>query len=233
MPLHEGAGDPAADIRPLEPTQATRAARAARELRSLVLAGRFQSGERLNEVAIAQALGISRGPLREAIQRLTAEGLLTAVSHRGAYVRSISADELKDLYGLRIAVESYAVRWVAVHTDVTERAHLDDLLARTEKILDGGGEVPYPADLDIHENIVQLAHNEELLRTVRDVHAKIHLARARSAYAHDRACQAFDEHRQIIEAINRRDPRAAADALEEHLQAALTNALTILHDQSQ
>lgn len=232
MPLSEGAEESAASIRPLEP-QATRATRAAWELRSLVLAGRFKSGERLNEVAIAHALGISRGPLREAIQRLTAEGLLTAVSHRGAYVRSISADELTDFYGLRIAVESYAVRWVAEHANSTERSRLDDLLAETKEILDGGGEVSYPADLDIHEKIVQITHNEELLRTVRDVHAKIHLARARSAYYHERACKAFDEHQQIIEAINRHEARAAANALEEHLQASLANALTLLHDRSQ
>src|SRR6266849_3470977 len=88
---------------PLERPEQTFSGRAVNVLREMVLSGRLRAGERLNEVELANALRISRGPLREAIQRLRSEGLLTAVSGRGAFVRSFSDDELRELYEVRIA----------------------------------------------------------------------------------------------------------------------------------
>src|SRR4051794_27841584 len=79
-------------------------------LRERILDGTIRPGERLNEVTLAAALGISRGPLREAIQRLTSEGLLTVISHRGAFVRTFSRAEVVELYELRAALELHAVR---------------------------------------------------------------------------------------------------------------------------
>ena len=79
-------------------------------LREMILAGEIAPGERINEVALAGELGISRGPLREAIQRLVSGGLLTVISHRGAFVRTFTPGEIVDLYGLRSALELHAVR---------------------------------------------------------------------------------------------------------------------------
>ena len=70
-------------------------------IRDMILDGTIPPGERLNEVALASALGISRGPLREAIQRLAGEGLLTVISHRGAFVRTFEAREIDELYDMR------------------------------------------------------------------------------------------------------------------------------------
>lgn len=76
----------------------------------MVLGGQLAPRERLNEGAIAGTLGISRGPLRDAIQRLSSGGLLRVVRHKGAYVHTLTEQNFRDLYELRIAIEAYAVR---------------------------------------------------------------------------------------------------------------------------
>jgi DNA-binding GntR family transcriptional regulator len=198
------------------------------ELREMVLDGRLAQGQRLNEVAIAEDLGISRGPLREAIQRLASEGLLTVVPHRGAFVRMLDEAELRQLYELRIAIETHAVRLGVEHCTPQQLQALEDALERTRKIFREEDEPHYPSDLDIHALLVSLADNEALLRAMHDTHARIHLARARSAYAPKRAQQAYREHVQIVAAI--RDGKAddAAALLETHLRQSVENAAELI-----
>jgi DNA-binding GntR family transcriptional regulator len=107
--------------RPLERPEQTFSSRAVSVLREMVLSGRMRAGERLNEVELAHALQISRGPLREAIQRLRSEGLLTAVSGRGAFVRTFTIDTLRELYEVRIALETHGVRLAARNSDFHQR----------------------------------------------------------------------------------------------------------------
>ncbi|MDN4171708.1 GntR family transcriptional regulator [Nocardioides sp. SOB77] len=202
----------------------TIAALAERELREMVLGGRFEAGERLNEVALADSLGISRGPLREAVSRLAAEGLLTVVTHKGAYVRTVSPSDLRDLYELRIAVETYAVRLGVERASDEQLAGLDADLARTRAILERRSDEPYPADLDFHARVVSLARNEALLTQVRETHARLHLARARSAHDPRRARAAYDEHAAVVARVLARDAAGAAELMESHLRAALENA---------
>ncbi|MDC5698842.1 GntR family transcriptional regulator [Intrasporangium calvum] len=198
---------------------------AEQELRAMVLGGDLRSGERINEVALAEQLGISRGPLREAIQRLASDGLLDVVNHRGAFVPTIGEKELTELYELRSALESAAVRLAAGR--VTE-AQLDSLrseLARTQKVLRSTRNRPYPADIDIHQRFVALAGNEALAAMTRDVHTRITLARTRSGSDPDRARAAYEEHVAILECLEARDAEAAARLMESHLARAQESAL--------
>jgi DNA-binding GntR family transcriptional regulator len=110
---------------------ATYAGRSLEVLRTMILDGTLAPGERLNEVHLSQALGISRGPLREAIQRLASEGLVEAVTHRGVYVRSFSARELSDFYELRIALETHAVRLAARYSPQDRIDELGQMLDET------------------------------------------------------------------------------------------------------
>jgi DNA-binding GntR family transcriptional regulator len=206
-------------------TRVTVAGLAEDELRAMVLDGRLVPGERLNEVFIAETLGISRGPLREAIQRLASEGLLSVVPHKGAYVRSLSEAELRQLYELRIAIETYAVRLGAERGTPVQRAALQETLERTRQVLDSGEDVPYPSDLDVHVQMVALAHNPALLQVMREAHAGIHLARARSARDPGRARAAYEEHEQIVGCIVAGESVRAAELLERHLESSLVSAL--------
>lgn len=216
--------------RRVRPQRLTVAGLAEQELREMVLDGRLAQGERLNEVAIAQDLGISRGPLREAIQRLASEGLLTMIPHRGAFVRTLSEGELRELYELRIAIETHAVRLGVEQGTAQQLQALDDALEQTRRIFRSEDEPHYPSDLDVHELLVSLANNEALLRAMRDTHARIHLARARSGYAPKRAQKAYDEHVKIVAAIRHGKADDAAALLETHLRESLENAAELIRN---
>lgn len=217
---------------PLERVANTFAGRSLEVLRNMILDGALLPGERLNEVELARALGISRGPLREAIQRLTSDGLVVAVSHRGAYVRSFDAAELAELYEVRIALETHAVRLAARRADAGDLADLQEMLRLTEEVLEPGGASAYPSELDFHQRVVALAGNPMLLAATVDVHQKIQLARARSGRQPERAMRAFEEHRDVLGALLEGDGEAAAALITAHLEHSLQSGLALLRSDS-
>jgi DNA-binding GntR family transcriptional regulator len=204
-------------LSPLERPARSLAAQASDALRDLILRGLLTPGQRLNEVELAAALGISRAPLREGMQRLTSEGLLTIVS----------ADELLDLYELRIALETHAARAAAERAGAEQLSELSRLLDTTEAMLTDSGAAGYPEDLDFHEQLVRLPGNDRLVDAAIAVHQQIQLARLRSGHLPDRARDALDEHRQVVECLGRRDGDGAARLLKQHLESSLANALRL------
>jgi DNA-binding GntR family transcriptional regulator len=207
---------------------ATFAGRSLEVLRDMILDGTLSPGERLNEVHLSQALGISRGPLREAIQRLASEGLVEAVTHRGVYVRSFSPRELSDFYELRIALETHAARLAARYAPQDRIDELTQLLDDTESSMGSDLIGSYPENHDFHARLVRLAANPPLVQALTDVERKIKLARARSAHQPRRARTALDEHHAIVSALIERDGDHAAALLESHLSSSLNNALALL-----
>jgi DNA-binding GntR family transcriptional regulator len=211
---------------PLERPINTFSGRAVEVLRELILSGRLKSGERINEVELSTALGISRGPLREAIQHLRSEGLLVTISHRGAFVRAFSQRELSDLYEVRIALETHAVKLATRSASTQAIAELGEMLQDTEQSM--AVDNNYPRDRDFHDRIVQLADCQAISDAVLDVHRKIQLARSRSGYDSTRAPQALSDHREVLKHMARGDGETAAGVLAGHLRSALENALAVL-----
>lgn len=210
----------------LERPAHTFSSRAVDVLRGMVLRGQLASGERLNEVELAGALGISRGPLREAIQRLVSEGLLTAVSGRGAFVRTFTPESLGDLYEVRIALEVHAVRLAAEVAGREDIAALRAMLDETGAAVTGGSS--YPETLDFHGRLVALCGNVALRDAATEVHRQVSLARSRSGHVTERAKEALTEHRAVLDALARGDADAAAAHMTDHLRASLGHALTVL-----
>src|SRR6185312_12097300 len=102
-------------------------------LRDQILSGHRAPGDRLNEVEIAAELGVSRGPLREAMQRLARDGLVVVQPHRGSYVRNLEPDEIVELYDVRIALECAAARLAAERRTDADVTALKGLLDTTAK----------------------------------------------------------------------------------------------------
>lgn len=207
---------------------ATYARRSLEVLRDMILDGTLSPGERLNEVHLSQALGVSRGPVREAIQQLASEGLVEAITHRGVFVRSFSARELSDFYELRIALETHAARLAARYAPQDRLDELGGMLDETESSMGQDTLGAYPDQPDFHARLVRLAANPPLWEALTDVERKIRLARARSAHQPRRARTALDEHRAIVVALADRDGDHAAALLEAHLTSALNSALAVL-----
>ncbi|MDT9591475.1 GntR family transcriptional regulator [Nocardioides zeae] len=208
--------------------EATYADRSVAVLREMILDGSLAPGERLNEVHISQALGISRGPLREALRRLASEGLVRLVPHRGAFVPAFGPGQLTELYELRIALETHAARLVA---ELDDRTGVDDLVRALDDaaaLLDRQDSSAYPTDQDFHGTLLRLAANSALSEAAASVSARISLARSRSASQPVRAREALTEHRAVLAAIVAGDADEAARLLRLHLHHSLENALSLL-----
>ena len=197
-------------------------------IREMILDGSIAPGERLNEVALASALGISRGPLREAIQRLAGEGLLTMITHRGAFVRTLEPREIEELYDLRCAYEMYACRLVCERATDEELADLDAFVLETAELMSTDADGRYPADRDFHRRLLTLAGNAMLERAALETQAQISLARTMSAKAPVRAKAALGEHADVVAALQSRSADQAVLLIREHLDHARRSALAAL-----
>ena len=208
---------------PLQPLQAPRslAEDAADRIREQILAGGFRQGEHLVEAKIAEQLNISRGPVREAFKLLRAEGLLNEEPRRGTFVVSLSADDVREIYGLRAALEGRAARLIARAHDPATIEQLRTLAdAIDAAVATGDAAAVSRADLAFHEGLCALCGNSRILevfdRYVPTLRALLRLD--------ERVLRSLDEvsnqHRPFVEAIEAGEEETAARLLAEHAEHA-------------
>lgn len=190
-------------------------------VRDLIADGSLPPGARLNEADLAMRLGISRGPLREAIQRLGAEGYIEFHRNRGAFVRKFTLDDVKHMYEVREILEVAAARLAAERATGEGIERLSHLLDRTEQALLDSARGEYPSNLDVHQLVFDLAGNPYLSQAGMELHARVRLARLTSGSSPARARDALAEHHWIISAIADRDPGTAGEAMGVHLRASI------------
>jgi GntR family transcriptional regulator of gluconate operon len=208
---------------PLQPLQAPRslAEDAADRIREQILSGGFRQGEHLVEAKIAEQLNISRGPVREAFKLLRAEGLLNEEPRRGTFVVSLSADDVREIYGLRAALEGRAARLIARAHDPATIEQLRTLAdAIDAAVATGDGAAVSRADLAFHEGLCELCGNSRILevfdRYVPTLRALLRLD--------ERVLRSLDEvstqHRPFVEAIEAGEEETAARLLADHAEHA-------------
>ena len=152
----------AATLRPLDAPRSL-AEDAADRIREQILAGGFAQGEHLVEARIAEQLNVSRGPVREAFKLLRSEGLLQEEPRRGTFVVSLSADDVREIYGLRAAIEGRAARLLASQQDPAALAELRALLSSIEAAAASGDVTAvYRQDLAFHDALCRLSGNARL-----------------------------------------------------------------------
>ncbi len=190
-------------------------------IREAILSNEYGPGKRLNESHFATQTKTSRSPVREAMQRLAGEGLLTFIPGRGAFVRDFEADEIQELFEIREAIDGMAARLAAERGKPLEIQRLVDILDLTEVVLANDAMPTYPLDMDFHQKILDTANNSRLRDQGYKIHTQLRLARSRSGYRFPRASEAFAEHRRILDAIKARDASAAEEAMREHVRNAL------------
>jgi DNA-binding GntR family transcriptional regulator len=196
-------------------------------LREQIVSGARAAGSRLNEVEIAAELQVSRGPVREAIQRLAGDRLVQVEPHRGAFVRALHVDEVRHLFEVRIALECAAAELAAQRADDAARAAIRALLDASEEVV-GGDDPHYPQRLDLHRVIVRATGNRALEHQIEQVDGELRLARAQSGFRSDRAPRAVEEHAAIVAAIEAGDGPAARAAMARHLSSSLAHTLALL-----
>ena len=187
-----------------------------RHLKDLLLSGRFAPGERLSEPLLAQELGVSRTPVREALMRLAEEGLVELVPGRGARVRVFAPEEVEEVYGVRALLEGEAAREAALRAMPWELDALEERL----RAIDEASPEDYPEqmrrDLEFHRALVRLSGNKTLYRLYEDLLSSLALVRsALPTLSQEETTR--KEHRAILEALRRRDPEGAKRAVEAHV----------------
>lgn len=200
------------------------------QLRALAIGYSFKPGERLNEGELARRLGVSRTPLREALNRLATEGLLRLVAGKGFFCRDLQVQEIFSLYELRKAIEIAAVRLAVLRARDHE---VDALLA----FLDDTGPEPGGRSADelvaldeaFHERLAGLSGNPEMLRVLRNLNARIHFVRWIDMQRGDRP-RTQTEHRQTLLALKARDAPACAALLEKHIDRRLDQISSALRE---
>jgi DNA-binding GntR family transcriptional regulator len=189
-------------------------------LRSEILEGRFSGDVQLSEVEISRQLRVSRGPIREAMQRLIQEGLLRSERNRGVFVVQLDEYDARDVYLARTAVERAAVAVVAAQRDETA---LDDLQQIVDDI-NGFGDGPWNdlivLDLSFHQRLVEAAGSRRLTRMFATLSAETRLCLLRLEPFYDSAAEVAEEHQAILDALRAGDAKTADRLIQQHMQAA-------------
>lgn len=190
-----------------------------RRLRDAIQHGEFKSGERLMELEVAEWLKVSRTPVRDAMRRLEAEGMLEHEPHTGLVVARLDRQAVMELYVMRETLEGTAARLCARHASDMELQELADLVER-ERGLAGNYAELARHNRRFHEAIHRGAHNRYLEKSLAAVNDSMGLLGTPLMLLPHRAENAAAEHARIVEAIMRRDPEAAEDAARQHVRAA-------------
>jgi DNA-binding GntR family transcriptional regulator len=190
-------------------------------LEAAIITGELPSGGRLSEQAIATGMGISRGPLREALRRLEGRGLIERIPNVGARVTPLLKQNLEEVLVMRESLEGLACRLAATTITDDELKGLDIILKRRTSRSDAERPSHQSPDQDFHLAILVASRNRKLLSVLRDdIYYLMRFHRYRSGGRPDRSKIVSTEHRTILEALQQRSPEKAEAAMRYHLANA-------------
>jgi DNA-binding GntR family transcriptional regulator len=201
-------------------------------LKKAIVNGDLQPGERLKELEIALSLGASRTPVREAFSRLQQEGLIRQVRSGGLVVVELSEDDVREIFGLIKALESYAARLAAERIGDRQLQRLRDICDEAAPLAESGREGLSELNYEFHQVLVQSTGQRRLqdlivnLRTAMQPYRAVTLAKATFR------TKSVKDHRQMLELLARRDGEGLARLVTEHLEAAQEITIAALRDQS-
>lgn len=205
--------------RTLEPAKLLLRDRAYRELKELIQSEAIASGSFLSERQLAERLGMSKTPIRVALQQLETEGLVTVSPQQGILVRELSAREIKELFEFRLAVEPFIVRRLTGRLQAEQSDRLQINLKAQRAAADRGDVVAITKlDVQFHLLLAELLDNREILFPLRQALARLYREIVRISRRSEGRLQAsFREHADIVESVLGTDAGRAAARMEKHL----------------
>jgi len=197
------------------------------ELERMILVGELAPGAKLPEVALAERLGISRGPLREAFRMLEEAGLVRTEKNRGVFVRDLPVDEAVEIFDLRAAMEELVGRRLAGSISAAQLKEIRamvDAMERAVKAADARGY--HLLNLQFHERLVEMAGNGKLTAIYRKLIKELSLFRRLNLADGWLLPVSAGEHRAIVKAIASGDAQAAGRAMAEHVMESKERTVT-------
>ncbi|MCC6682219.1 MAG: GntR family transcriptional regulator [Phycisphaeraceae bacterium] len=213
--------------------------RAYEHVRHQIMTGEYSPGIRLDYRLVGREIGVSATPVREAMHRLEMEGLVELVPRLGAVVKKLDRTELREYFGVREAIESYAVSRAAESINEYQLTYLEELLDEIDHLVakwfsntDGpmtGASLHRFLEIDwrFHETIIEAANNRRLCRIVETCHLMSRIFQAdRSSHTQRRLSEAAKQHRAILDALIRRDGDDSCKCMIQHIRDSLEWSLT-------
>ncbi len=198
------------------------------EIRRLILRRRPASGITLSENTLAAELGMSRTPVREALQRLQTEGFVEIHPNRGVVVPGVSVTEVNETFALRMAVEEFVLREMASRMSEDNIAEMDLYLARQQEAIRKNDVLEYlKHDKDFHEMFFRLYDNSLILNTLQRVLDRFYSMGARVLSLPGSVERSFAEHSAIAAAVRAGDGDRAAAGMHTHLTTGKNNVLSV------
>lgn len=188
------------------------------EIERMIIDGELKPNERINENALSQRLGVSRGPIREACSAIAAMGLIEIIPNRGFFVRALTNDEAQDLSEARAGVFGCICMLLAEKVTDKQIAELRGLLKKLDTIA-ATGEVHdyYPVNLEFHRRLAEMAGNKRLELIYQSFVRELHIQRYRALSSGDTLDVSNAEHKDIVDALASKDPIAAFIAGRGHI----------------
>lgn len=188
-------------------------------MREAIIGGVLRPGERLMEIQLAEEMGVSRTPVREAIRKLELEGFVVMIPRKGAYVAGVSHKDVADVFEIRAALEGLAAGLAAERITEEEVEQMERIL------LYNSGEEPslekiVESDTDFHALVYKASRNERLIQILGNLREQIQRFRATSLAVPGRIKDAIEEHRAIVEALANHDIEKAQELASTHIVTA-------------
>jgi DNA-binding GntR family transcriptional regulator len=206
------------------------------EIRQQILDGRLEAGSKLRQYDLAEALGISITPLREAIRRLSGEGWIILEGHRNARVAEMDFDEARQVFETRRALEPAAVALAAVRRLNSDIARMKEALEKMLPVTREWGESAIAAHREVHQAIYSASRNAVMIRMLNDLwdksdrYRRLGLALPPGEGPRTRD---FEEHGQMVDLIVDGEADRAAELMRSHIDNSLTAAALAIHDEQQ
>jgi len=212
-----------------DPVRATVVDQTVEKIRDAIKHGRYAPGQRLVEADLTLDLGASRGPLREALSRLSAEGLIDIEPYRGAVVRRFSRSDVVELFEVRTALESEAASLAAQRIDIGDHRKLMTAAVKSMGAFRSGDEhSAYPGQNSaFHATIMLIADNSLLAELADQLHTKAYWLQFRQLLTNHTRKTSLADHDAISSAILAGDAKKASNAMRRHIKRSLTATLEL------
>lgn len=205
----------------------------ANQLRDMIMTGELREGEKVNENALCQSMGVSKTPLREALRVLSAEGLIRLVPNRGAFVSRPTLEEIREMFDVMTVLEGMCAGAAAGKMTSEELARLEELHQRLEENYGRRDQAGYIRENNLYHAYVQeVAGNRTLNWIVEGLRKRILLYRFQSLNLAGRFERSIQEHRELLEAFRKRDAARAEALMKRHLMAQYEALETMSREES-
>jgi DNA-binding GntR family transcriptional regulator len=190
-------------------------------IRQLILEGELVPGEQVNQAQIAEQLGISRGPVREALSQLEEEGLIRNVPYKGTFVTEITGEYIEELYSFRRVLETFAVRRATERSCDDDFKQLHAIIAGMHTAADAGQVIELgKLDIQYHYTIVNCARHSLLMKTWHGIELGVRRCLTLRHRIYRNPHDIIGTHPDILEAMEARDQERASALLDAHIQEA-------------